>query len=287
MTVGKDVSSLFTDVIKGMQTDNIELKKLVYLYIINYARSQPDKAILIVNTFQRDALDKSPLVRALAIRTMGCIRVDRITEYLCEPLAKALKDKDPYVKKTAAVCVAKLYDINKDLVEEQGFLDILRSMISDSNPMVIANAVAALAEIAETSHKDVFQINSEMLTHLLAALNQCTEWGVVFILDCLAKYEPSSKDAEEIIERVSPWLKHANSAVSMSAVKVIMKYMKYINNPKLEKKNCYRKTSASPRHSLIRASPRNSVCGVAKYKSYRSEETPNSIQWGETFFLQI
>ena len=53
MTVGKDVSSLFTDVVKSMQTDNIELKKLVYLYIINYARSQPDKAILIVNTFQK------------------------------------------------------------------------------------------------------------------------------------------------------------------------------------------------------------------------------------------
>ena len=42
MTVGKaDVASLFTDVIKCMQTDNIELKKLVYLYIINYARSNP------------------------------------------------------------------------------------------------------------------------------------------------------------------------------------------------------------------------------------------------------
>jgi hypothetical protein len=31
MTVGKDVSSLFTDVINCMQTDNIELKKLVYV----------------------------------------------------------------------------------------------------------------------------------------------------------------------------------------------------------------------------------------------------------------
>ena len=31
------------------------------------------------------------MLRALAIRTMGCIRVDRITEYLCDPLEKALK----------------------------------------------------------------------------------------------------------------------------------------------------------------------------------------------------
>lgn len=67
---------------------------------------------------------------------MGCIRVDKITEYLCEPLRKCLKDEDPYVRKTAAVCVAKLYDINAQLVEDQGFLDQLRDLLSDSNPMV-------------------------------------------------------------------------------------------------------------------------------------------------------
>eukprot|EP00964_Phaeocystis_antarctica_P113220 scaffold77290_cov58-Phaeocystis_antarctica.AAC.1 len=51
MTVGKDVSMLFTDVLNCIQTGNIELKKLVYLYLINYAKSQPDLAILAVNTF--------------------------------------------------------------------------------------------------------------------------------------------------------------------------------------------------------------------------------------------
>ena len=53
MTVGKDVSSLFPDVVKCIQTDNLELKKLVYLYVINYAKTQPDLALLAVNTFQR------------------------------------------------------------------------------------------------------------------------------------------------------------------------------------------------------------------------------------------
>lgn len=57
MTVGKDVSTLFTDVVNCIQTDNLELKKLVYLYIINYAKSQPDLALLAVNTFVKDAND--------------------------------------------------------------------------------------------------------------------------------------------------------------------------------------------------------------------------------------
>jgi vesicle coat complex subunit len=39
MTVGKDVSNLFPHVVKCMETTSLELKKLVYLYIINYAKS--------------------------------------------------------------------------------------------------------------------------------------------------------------------------------------------------------------------------------------------------------
>lgn len=84
----------------------------------------------------QDCDDSNPLIRALAVRTMGCIRVDKITEYLCEPLRKCLKDEDPYVRKTAAVSVAKLHDISPQLVEDQGFLDSLRDLLSDSNPMV-------------------------------------------------------------------------------------------------------------------------------------------------------
>lgn len=55
-----------------------------------------------------------------AVRTMGCIRVDKITEYICDPLQRALRDTDPYVRKTAAVCVAKLYDISPEVTPPHG-----------------------------------------------------------------------------------------------------------------------------------------------------------------------
>ena len=196
MTVGKDVSMLFTHVVNCIQTADVELKKLVYLYLMNYAKSNPDLAILAVNTFVKDAADQNPLIRALAVRTMGCIRVDRIVEYLCEPLRKCLRDEDPYVRKTAAICVAKMFDINADMVVDQGFLDALRDLISDSNPTVVANAVAAMSEIADISgDRKIFKITTSILQKLLAALNECNEWGQVFILDSLAGYKPS--DARE------------------------------------------------------------------------------------------
>jgi AP-1 complex subunit beta-1 len=52
-------------------------------------------------------------------------------------------------------------------------------MIADANPMVVANAVAALQEIQQASSTPVFQLDPGSLFKLLRALNECTEWGQV------------------------------------------------------------------------------------------------------------
>jgi len=61
------------------------------------------------------------------------------------------------------------------LVEDRGFLESLKDLISDNNPMVVANAVAALAEIQDSSSKPIFELTTNTLTKLLTALNECTE----------------------------------------------------------------------------------------------------------------
>ena len=53
MTMGNDMSPLFSDVIACMNIPQLEIKKMVYLYLINYARSKPDMALLAVNSFVR------------------------------------------------------------------------------------------------------------------------------------------------------------------------------------------------------------------------------------------
>jgi AP-1 complex subunit beta-1 len=72
--------------------------------------------------------------------------------------------------------VAKVFDLNPPLAVENGLVTILQEMLTDKNPMVIANVVAAMAEINESPEiKDVFVMNTAVLTKLLAALNECTE----------------------------------------------------------------------------------------------------------------
>ncbi|KAG9396559.1 Adaptor Protein Complex 1/2, beta subunit (AP1/2B) [Carpediemonas membranifera] len=224
MTVGKDVSSLFSDVLKTIQTDDMERKKLVYLYLINYAKTNPDLAILAVNTFVNDATDRNhPLLRALALRTMSCIRVESITEYLSEPLRLGLEDTDPYVRKTAALAVAKLFSIDPELCRDH-FMEPLKGLLRDSNQMVVSNAVAALTDITQQARETVWAVDKEMADTLLTALTECNEWGQSYILDGLATFAPQSvEDAEMVAERVCSRLQHANSAVVLSAIRVLVR----------------------------------------------------------------
>lgn len=53
MTRGKDVSMLFMDVVKNMETQSLQLKKLIYLYVMSYAKNHPDLAILGINSFRK------------------------------------------------------------------------------------------------------------------------------------------------------------------------------------------------------------------------------------------
>lgn len=211
----------------------------------NYAKSHPDLCILAVNTFVQDSEDPNPLIRALAIRTMGCIRVDKMVDYMEEPLRKTLRDESPYVRKTAAICVAKLFDLNPAMCLENGFLEMLQEMIGDPNPMVVANSVTALSEIQHTAPETkALQVTANTLRKMLMALNECTEWGRVTILSTLAEYRAVDvKESEHICERVSPQFQHVNSGVVLAAVKVVFLHMKYVG-PELAK--TYLKKMAPP-----------------------------------------
>lgn len=80
--------------------------------------------------------DPNPLIRALAIRTMGYIQVEKIIDCLIDPLSHCLRDQDPYVRKTAAICVAKLYMYDRGLVESERLIEKLRDLLNDPNPTV-------------------------------------------------------------------------------------------------------------------------------------------------------
>merc|ERR1719215_1570225 len=101
----------------------------------------------------------------------------------------------------------------------------------------------------------MIEMNAATINKLLTALNECTEWGQVFILDSLSNYTPKDeREAKSICERITPRLAHANAAVVLSAVKVLMKYMEMMGHDSDTLTNMVKKLSP-PLVTLLSSEP--------------------------------
>lgn len=121
---GKDAAELFPAVVKNVVSKNMEVKKLVYVYLMRYAEEQQDLALMSIATFQRglkvntfeidrrlivSPQDSNQLIRASALRVLSSIRVPTIVTIMMLAIRDAASDMSPYVRKTAANAIAKLY----------------------------------------------------------------------------------------------------------------------------------------------------------------------------------
>jgi len=116
---------------------------------------------------------------------MSYIPIPVVTESLTENLRHCLKDRDAYVRKTAAICVAKLYAADPRRAEKGGFVEMLRDLMLDSNATVVANAVAALSEIGDRQDGVIFRLNIATANKLLHALEESSEYVAPLLIVAL------------------------------------------------------------------------------------------------------
>jgi hypothetical protein len=67
--------------------------------------------------------------------------------------------------------------------------------LNDGNATVVSNAVASLSICSEIKGEPMIKLTDFLVQKLLTAMNDCNEWGVVYIMDTLASYIP--KDPTE------------------------------------------------------------------------------------------
>ena len=173
--------------------------------------------------------DSNPLVRALALRTISYVHVREFVESTIQPVDRLMNDMDPYVRKTAAFCVAKLYEHDKKLVEASDLIDRLNRMLKDENPTVVSSVLAALVDIWGRSETISLTIDYTSASKLVSILPDCSEWGQSYILEALMSYVPQdSAESLLLAERIAPRLSHSNSAVVLTSIRVILYLMNYI-----------------------------------------------------------
>lgn|SRR3990167_9997733 len=106
---GRSVNTLFPNVVKNVICPDVNVKKLVYMYLIHYAEFEQDLALLSINTFQKDLDNPNALIRAQALRVLSSVRLPVIIHILIISVKRCVVDNSPYVRKTAAHAIPKIY----------------------------------------------------------------------------------------------------------------------------------------------------------------------------------
>ena len=224
----EDFGSLFPDILRCLQSKDVETKRLVYLYISNYAMQHADLVLLAMNTFVRDTENKrSSQVRCLALRTITSLPLPSVVEYVDDPLRRGLKDEHPSVRRTAVMAIGKLCMRNReyfDDMELEGTL--LELFMVDKDGWVSASALAVILECG-------IACDSQKMLSRLATLFDANpgEWGLVHVLRAYGQFAVnlSWEEASHVLKRVSACLNHGNPAVVMAAIKVIL--LTTLNHP--------------------------------------------------------
>ncbi|KAI4793722.1 hypothetical protein KUCAC02_032538, partial [Chaenocephalus aceratus] len=179
---GKNASDLFPAVVKNVACKNIEVKKLVYVYLVRYAEEQQDLALLSISTFQRGLKDPNQLIRASALRVLSSIRVTIIVPIMMLAIKEAASDMSPYVRKTAAHAIPKLYSLDPE--QKDQLIEVIEKLLADKTTLVAGSVVMAFEEVCperiELIHK-----NYRKLCNLLIDVE---EWGQVVIINMLTRY---------------------------------------------------------------------------------------------------
>ncbi|XP_013174113.1 PREDICTED: AP-3 complex subunit beta-2 isoform X3 [Papilio xuthus] len=179
---GRDASDLFPAVVKNVVSKNIEVKKLVYVYLVRYAEEQQDLALLSISTFQRALKDPNQLIRASALRVLSSIRVTMIVPIVMLAIRDSASDMSPYVRKTAAHAIPKLYSLDPEQKEE--LVAIIDKLLSDKAPLVVGSAAMAFSEVCG----DRVSLIHRSYRKLCSLLADVDEWGQLALLNVLTVY---------------------------------------------------------------------------------------------------
>lgn len=179
---GRDASDLFPAVVKNVVSKNIEVKKLVYVYLTRYAEERQDLALLSISTFQRALKDPNQLIRASALRVLSSIRVPMIVPIMMLAIKEAVMDMSPYVRKTAAHAIPKLYSLEPE--QKEVLLEVIEKLLADKTTLVAGSAIEAFEEVCP-ERIDLIHKNYRKLCNLLVDVE---EWGQVVIINMLTRY---------------------------------------------------------------------------------------------------
>ncbi|KAH7420610.1 hypothetical protein KP509_13G014400 [Ceratopteris richardii] len=197
MTIGIDVSPLFSEMVMCSATSDVVLKKMCYLYVGNYARVHPDLALLTINFLQKDCQDEYPMIRGLALRSLCSLRVQNLVEYLVGPLRSGLKDthgiKDfsEWAQCLVLEMVAKY--VPEDPNETFDIMNLLEDRLQHANSAVVLATIKVFLNLTMSMadvHQQVYERIKAPLMTLVSSGSPEQSYAVLCHLHLLVMRAP-------------------------------------------------------------------------------------------------
>ncbi|GAW79186.1 AP-4 complex subunit beta [Plasmodium gonderi] len=233
MTLGVDVSKLFPDIIMMSSTNDIIQKKMIYLYLNNYAETNSELSLLTINTLQKDSKDDDPIIRGLALRSFCNLRINNLFEYIEGPLFNGLVDKNSYVRRIAIISCVKLIKMNPQMGIKNDVIKILKNKLLDKDPQCAINAVHALNEIL--IDEGGLKVNKEIIFNMLNKISTFNEWGKCVVLNIVSTYTPDNEDEMyDIMNILENHLRDFSSAVFLSCLKCFLNFSTIDSNLQIQ-----------------------------------------------------
>ncbi|KAF9466467.1 adaptin N terminal region-domain-containing protein [Collybia nuda] len=225
---GRNVSEYFAQVVKNVASQNLEIRKLVYIYLLRYAEQEPDLALLSINTFQKDLTDSNPLIRAMALRVLSGIKVPMIGSIVVLAIKKCAADMSPYVRKGAALAIPKCFQL--DTSHLPALISIIQTLLNDRSSLSIGSVVVAFEGVCPTR----LDLIHQQYRRLCRILIDVDEWGQVGVLNLLLRYartmlprpivaadsEELDNDVKLLLTSAEPLLHSRNPAVVLAVTRV-------------------------------------------------------------------
>jgi AP-3 complex subunit beta len=192
MSKGRNVSDFFPHVVKLVGTQNLEVRKMVYTYLVHYANydaSCRELALLSINAFQRGLTDgDSAWIRASALRVLTSINVSDVLQIQILGVKKCIHDPSPYVRKCAANALCKLHpripphmdNMKSDLIDDC-WVELIKN---EASVAVLSSCIISFVEICP-ERLELLHPVFRKLCHLLADLD---EWGQIITMEVLTRY---------------------------------------------------------------------------------------------------
>ncbi|KAL1406400.1 AP-3 complex subunit beta [Vanrija albida] len=204
MSKGRNMEGFFAQVVKNVVANSIEIRKLVYIYLLRFANNNSDLLLLSINTFQKDLSDANPLIRSMSLRVLTSIRVPVIQGIVMLGLKKLVNDRNPYVRKTVAGGLSKVYDMDSTVLPE--LLQLLRTLLASNSPLTLGPTLTAFSEICP----DRLDLLHPYYRHICKLLVDADEWGQSVILDVLTRYARTFLEKPDTAGAVRPVPKTSN-----------------------------------------------------------------------------